>query len=143
MEPFQIPPPCANPLIPLAGALLSRTRSLVRVRSESLMIPAPWTVAAPCGALAVAVLSATMLSVIVAATGAAKKPTAPTAAASLFGVVIVIRLPTTSTPVIDALESASKALGPLTPFTSEEKKFTKLGVFFFFFIFILGGGGGA
>jgi hypothetical protein len=37
------------------------------------------------GALAVAVLSATMLLLMVAQTEPATKPTAPTAAASLFG----------------------------------------------------------
>lgn len=115
-----MPPPCVKPLGPFATPWLSRTRTLVRERSESLVIPPPWTVAIPFGALAVAVLLGTTLLLIVAGTEPAKKPTAPAAAASLVGVVIVIRLPTTSTPVIVASESASKALGPLTPFVSED-----------------------
>jgi len=100
--------------------VIDRFRRFVKHISASAN-SGPWTVAIPFGAFAVEVLSATMLLAIVVGTEPAKRPTAPAAAASPFGVVIVIWLPITSRPVIVAFESASKALGPLAPFASEEK----------------------
>jgi hypothetical protein len=59
-----------------------------------LLIPAPWTVAAPSGAFAREPLSVTVLLVIVRVTvPPKKKPTTPIAAAFLVGAVTVVVLP--------------------------------------------------